>query len=92
MNLPTHLAVEKWFSDEKDLPSGPTNDVFLIKAVDVETKEEIYSVAMFLYWPREKGRIDFDEWRMVCGATCFARDSEDNAYNVVAWGKLKLKY
>lgn len=88
-NLPTDIAIEQWFTDEKDLPSGPTNDVFLIKAIDVNTKEEIYSIAMFI-WCSIRNPIDYDEWRMVCGATCFARYSEENKYNVVAWGKLKL--
>lgn len=90
-NLPTHLVVEKWFTEEKDLPSDPTNELFLVKAIDVTSKEEIYSIAMFVYWPVRKP-IDYDEWRMICGATCFARYSNENRYNVVAWGKLKLKY
>ncbi len=91
MNLPTHLAVEKWFTEEKDLPSAPNSDVFLVKAIDVKTKEEIYSVAMFSYCPIRKP-VDYDEWVMVCGATCFARYSSDNRYNVIAWGRLKLRY
>jgi hypothetical protein len=91
MNLPTGLKVERWFTEEKDLPSGPTNDIFLVQAIDVNTKEEINSLAMFHYWPSRKP-IDFDEWRFICGATCFARESNDNKYNVVAWTKVKLNY
>ena len=91
MNLPTHLDVEKWFTDEKDLPSEPTNELFLVKIIEVKTKEEFYSIAMFIYWPVRKP-IDFDEWRTICGATCFARYSSEKIYNVVAWGRLKLKY
>lgn len=91
MNLPTGLRADQWFTEEKDLPSGPTNDVFIIKAIDVKTSEEIYSIAMFSYCPL-RTPIDFDEWRFICGATCFARESSDNMYNVVAWAKLKLEF
>lgn len=89
-NLPTELKLERWFTKEKDLPSCPTNDIFLVKAIDVKTKETIYSFAMFLY-DSVRNRIDFDEWRFICGASCFARKSKDNIYNVVAWAKVKLK-
>jgi hypothetical protein len=34
-NLPKGLKIEEWFTDEKDLPSGPTYDVFLVRAIDV---------------------------------------------------------
>lgn len=91
MNLPTGLKVEWWFTEEKDLPSGPTNDIFLVRAIDVKTKEEINSLAMFGYCP-SRTPIDFDEWRFICGAKCFARESSDNIYNVVAWTKIKLSY
>lgn len=91
MNLPVGLKVETWFTEEKDLPSNHTDELFLVKAVDVKTKEEIYSIAMFIYWPVRKS-IDYDEWRMICGSSCFARYSSENRYNVMAWGKLKLKY
>lgn len=91
MNLPTGLRVGQWFTEEKDLPSGPTNDVFIVKAIDVKTKEEIYSIAMFRYWSLRRDP-DFDEWQFICGASCFARYSDDNIYNVVAWSKLKLEF
>lgn len=85
------LRLEQWFTNEKDLPSGPTDDIFLVQAVDVKTKEVIRSLAMFIYWPSRKP-IDYDEWRMICGARCFARECEENQYNVVAWAKVKLDY
>lgn len=88
-NLPTGLKIEQWFTDEKDLPSEPTNDIFLVRAVDTKTGEVIHSLAMFSYWPC-RTPIDFDEWRFICGATCFARFSEENIYNVIAWTKVKL--
>jgi len=88
-NLPTGLEIGHWFTDEKDLPSGPTNDIFLVRAIDVKTKEIIHSFAMFVYWPLRQP-IDFDEWRFICGASCYARYSSSNQYNVVAWTKVKL--
>ena len=91
MNLPTGLKVKEWFTDEKDLPSGPTNDIFLVKAIDLKTNEEIFTIAMFHYWPIRKP-IDFDEWRFTDGSGCFARYSSDNIYKVVAWAKVKLEY
>lgn len=91
MNFPSELKALEWFTEEKDLPSEPTNDVFMVKAVDVDTKEESYSLAMFVYWPIREP-IDYDEWRFICGTTCFARESSDNKYNVVAWSRLKLEY
>jgi hypothetical protein len=88
-NLPKGLEIGQWSTEEKDLPSGPTNDVFLVRAIDVKTKEIIHSFAMFVYWPVREP-IDFDEWRFICGATCFARESVDNKYKVMAWTKVKL--
>lgn len=81
--------VKEWFTKEEDLPSEDTDEVFMVKVIDLKTKEEFFSIAMFIYWPVRKP-IDYDEWRMVCGANCFARFSADNIYKVVAWAKLKI--
>lgn len=91
MNLPVGLKAEKWFTEEKDLPSESTNDIFLVKAIDVHTKEEIDTLAMFLYWPLNRNP-DFDEWRFICGASCYARSPNDSHYKVVAWSKVKLEF
>jgi hypothetical protein len=88
-NLPNGLKVEQWFTEEKDLPSSSTDDIFLVRVVDTKSKEIIHTVAMFLYWPVREP-IDYDEWRFICGARCFARFSSENQYNVVAWAKTKL--
>lgn len=91
MNLPTGLKAKEWFTEEKDLPSEPTNDIFLVKAIDLKTNEEIFTISMFHYWPN-RTPIDFDKWRFIDGSECFARYSEDNIYKVVAWAKVKLEY
>ena len=49
-NLPAGLKLDQWFTDEKDLPLEPTNDIFLVRAIDLKTKEIIHSFAMFVYW------------------------------------------
>ncbi len=92
MNLPSGLKTVQWFTEEKDLPSKPTNDIFIVVAIDVKTGEEIATLAMFSYWSLKREPVDFDEWKFICGASCFARYSEDNLYKVVAWSRVKLVY
>lgn len=92
--IPSKIDVLNWFTDEKDLPTTYTEDFFLVKVVDLKTSEEFHTIATFHYWfpenPRKKETIDYDEWRFMDGSRCFARESEDNIYKVVGWGKLKL--
>jgi hypothetical protein len=90
-DLPSGLEVEQWFTKESDLPTCHTNELYMIKAVWTDDPSKIvYSVAYFNHDPL-RTPIDFDEWVSVRGGRCYARESEDNSFNVVAWGKLKIK-
>jgi hypothetical protein len=87
--LPKGLKLEQWYTEEKDLPAGPTEEIFFVRAIYVDTKEIVYSFAKFLYCLNRKP-VDYDEWQMIDGISCFARESDDNDCNVVAWAKVKI--
>jgi hypothetical protein len=86
--LPTSLTLGKWCSDESELPSEPTDELFLIVSEDVETKDRKFSIASFHY-DRGMRKPDFDEWRTARGGSAFARLSEDNYWNVIKWAKIE---
>jgi len=89
-NLPKSLILGKWYTKEEDLPSEPTIQLFCVKVLDIKTKVEFYSLAMFLYWSFNRKPIDLDQWQFICGAKCFARHSGEDIYNVIAWAKVTL--
>lgn len=92
-NMPIGLKVEQWFTEEKDLPSEPTDDIFLVQIVDLmgEDEEEIYAPATFIYSPI-RPPVSYDEWQFLNGDRCYAINSVNSEYNVVAWARVKLEF
>jgi len=88
-NLPTGVKFS-WQFGEENLPKD-SHSTYCVLCKDSKTGEEFFTFAEFILERLPGCKVDFDRWRVlgVYPGDCFARESAENLFKVIAWATMK---
>lgn len=88
--MPSGIKFKEWQTGEENLPNA--SGYYFVKYTMIDSGKEYFSTAFFLYDNISPRTPDYDKWMILGGGECFARQSEDNIFNVTHWTVMESIY